>query len=276
MTEAENELERATRELYAVAPDNFLAKRAEFVEQARADGDSTTAQAIAKLRKPTAAAWIVNALASSDATLSERLAELGDRLRAAQYALDAATLRELSPERRALVSKLTADAFELAGRATPSTALHDEVHGTFDAAVADPDVAERLGLLQRAESFSGFGFSSSGQPQLTLMRGGKDKPTDKPARKKTTPAQRRQHQRALAAARRVFDQAEAELEQAQSDETTSVTTVAASERRLNEAKEQLETARHGLEQDRENVKRWKARRRDARKVLDRAERDAQR
>src|SRR4051794_31933225 len=101
----------AARSLYAVAPEQFMATRTELVKQARAAGNSSAAAQIEKLRKPTVAAWIVNALVLDDASAVDRLTELGDRLRAAQEELDAARLRELGTERRRLIDDLTRKAF---------------------------------------------------------------------------------------------------------------------------------------------------------------------
>ena len=67
------------------------------------------------MRKPTVAAWIVNALALDRPAVVDELADLGARLRDAQDALDAARLRELTTERRRLVAALSQDAFA-AGR----------------------------------------------------------------------------------------------------------------------------------------------------------------
>src|SRR5689334_352781 len=101
----------AARSLYAVAPEEFMARRAELAQQLRADGDARAAQQVDKLRKPTVAAWIVNALALDDPSVADRLTELGDRLRTAQDRLDAAALRDLSTERRNLVAELSKRAF---------------------------------------------------------------------------------------------------------------------------------------------------------------------
>src|SRR5882762_8444749 len=82
----------AARALYALPPDEFLAKRAELSAQSRAHGDAAGAQSIDKLRKPTAAAWIVNVLALAEPSIVDELIDLGRRLREAQDALDAGRL----------------------------------------------------------------------------------------------------------------------------------------------------------------------------------------
>lgn len=269
-------MEEAARALYAVPPDEFMAKRAELSDDARKNGDAEAAAAISKLRKPTLGAWIVNALVLGDPSVVDSLTDLGDRLRAAQDELDATQMRELSTERRKLVAKLTDEALKKAGRKQPPAGLRDEVSGTFDAAVADPDVAARLGRLQRAEQWSGFGFAGGGPPDLKLVRGGKAEPK-KPAPKKepkVTAAQRRQQQRALDKARDAFADADAALEDARSAEQELTDRVRTLTKKLAALQRQLDDARGELETARKEVTTARTRRREARSALDRAERAA--
>lgn len=267
-------LDAAARELYALAPDDFLARRAELVNQAKKAGDAVTAQAIGKLRKPTVAAWVVNALALQDPSVAKRLCELGDRLRAAQDALDAGRLRELSTERRSLVAELTNDAFRLAGRKQPPAALRDEVTGTFDAAIADAEVAGRLGRLVRAEQWSGFGFLPTGGPELTLVRGGRDAEPAKKAKPRVDPAERRRRQKDLTKARDAFDAATKAYEQAHDTEAELAQEVKRLTRKLAKLQDRLDEARGELEDARRETAQSRGARREARSALDRAEREA--
>ena len=268
-------LDAAARELYALAPDDFLARRAELADQARKAGDPATAQAIGKLRKPTVGAWIVNAFALQDPSVAERLCELGDQLRAAQDALDAGKLRELSTRRRSLVAELTADALRLAGRKQPPAALRDEVTGTFDAAIADAEVAGRLGRLARAEQWSGFGFLPTGSPELTLVRGGRDtEPAKKPAKPRVDPAERRRRQKDLTKARDAFDAASKSYEQAHDTEAELAQEVKRLTRKLAKLQDRLDEARGALEDARHETAQARGARREARSALDRAEREA--
>jgi hypothetical protein len=281
-----SDVDEATRALYALSPDDFMARRAELVDDARTNGDPAAAQAIAKLRKPTVGAWIVNALVLDDPSIVERLTHLGGLLRAAQEALDATKLRELSAQRRALVDELCAAAFGKAGRREPSAALRDEVSGTFDAAVADPDVAARLGRLQHAERWSGFGFLPSATPQLTVVRGGRAeqaaaaaKPAEpaeptKPAKAKVRAADRRRLQRALSAAQGAFDGADAAFGEAQDAERELDQELRRLTKQLAKLQHRVDETRADLEQARKEVTAARARRRQARSALDRAEREA--
>ena len=84
--------------------------------------------------------------------MRSRLDALGADLR---EAADGARLRELTTARSRLVDELTRAA--LAGLPAPPAALREEVTATLDAAIADPEVAGRLGSLARAEQYAGFG-----------------------------------------------------------------------------------------------------------------------
>jgi hypothetical protein len=268
--------EDVVAQLYSVPPDEFMAKRAELADAARKDGDDAAAQTISKLRKPTVAAWIVNALVHEDGSLADQLADLGDRMRAAQDALDATRLRELSNERRKLVDRMTTAAFKKAERRDPPAALRDEVSGTFDAAIADDGIAGRLGQLQRAEQWSGFGFLPSGTPQLTVVRGGRDeKPAKKaPAKPKLSAAERRKQERALTYARDAFTQADVAFDEANRTERQLGDQVRQLTKKVARLQGRLDEARADLEQARKDSASAKSARREARSALDRAERDA--
>jgi hypothetical protein len=264
----------ATRTLYAVAPDEFMATRTELAKEARAAGDAAAATQIEKLRKPTVAAWVVNALVLDDPTSVDRLTDLGERLRTAQERLDAGKLRELTTERRQLVDELTRQALTRAKKRQPPAGLRDEVSGTFEAAVADPDVAARLGRLPRAEQWSGFGFLPSGSPQLTVVRGGPGAPAPKKTPPRRSAAERRKEQKAISDAQDALDAAEAAFEEARTSEQDLAQRVKELTRRLAKLQDELDGTREALEHVRKDVAGAKAQRREARSRLDRAERAA--
>src|SRR5829696_5675283 len=144
-------------ELYEVKPEEFTALRTKLAAAAKQRGDADTAKQISAARKPTTAAWVVNRLALRDHEIRRRLAGLGERLKEAHAAMDGDRIRALSAEQRRLVDDVARAAFEEAELADPSAALRDDVTGTLQAAIADPDVASRLGRLTKAEQWSGFG-----------------------------------------------------------------------------------------------------------------------
>jgi hypothetical protein len=164
--------------LYSAPPDGFVAARAEAVAAARAAGDAAGAREIAKLRKPTVAAWLVNLLALRRPELMAELVELSAALRSAQRELRGPRLRELSAQRRGVVTALVGQARELAQAADPRLSAGKlplaEVEATLNAALSDVDVAEqaRSGRLVRATSYAGFGEVP--RPNLRLIVGGPD------------------------------------------------------------------------------------------------------
>jgi hypothetical protein len=161
-------LREATAELYGSDPEEFTERRTALASQARAAGDRTAAKEIAGLRKPTRSAWMINQLVRADPGVADRLAGLGDELRAAEAALDGAKIRELSQERRKLVDTLIRRTLQQAGEQSPSAALREDLTATFGTALADPQVARDLadGTLVRAAHHADFG---TGAPELTLV-----------------------------------------------------------------------------------------------------------
>ena len=168
-------LPEAVAELYASGPDEFVKRRGELADRARVAGQAALAKRIAGLRKPTRSAWIINQLIRSDPAVSTQLADLGEQLRAAQSSLDGVAIRDLSLQRRQLVDALARQAFAVAGQPSPPAAIRDEVTATLGAALADPQVADRVraGTLERAAHHEGFGserFGPAGAQVLTLVR----------------------------------------------------------------------------------------------------------
>jgi hypothetical protein len=85
------------------------------------------------------------------------MSELSDALRTAHAEMNGARIRELSGAHRRLVHELVESALAGADIPVVSAALRDDVTATLQAAIADAEVAGRLGRLARAEQWSGFG-----------------------------------------------------------------------------------------------------------------------
>ena len=136
-------------ELYWVSPDKFTATRSRLAAAARERGDADSAKQISAARNPTTAAWVVNRLALSHAKAAQRLTELGERLRAAHSAMEGERIRQLSADQRKLIEELARTGFDAAETKEPSAGLREDVTGTLQAAIADPEVAARLGRLAK-------------------------------------------------------------------------------------------------------------------------------
>ncbi len=158
--------------LYEAPPDRFVAARTTAIEEARKAGDRATAKRLAALKKPTVAAWVVNLLALRRPDLIDELVELSAALREAQRGLQGDQLRELTAQRRQVVSALVGAARKLALAEDRSAKLPlGEVEATLTAALAEPEIAAqvRTGRLIRAATYAGFGEVP--RPRLRLVAG---------------------------------------------------------------------------------------------------------
>ena len=233
--------------LYAAPLADFTPLRTKLAAEAKKRGDAEAAKQIAAARKPTTAAHVVNVLVLNDAAVSGRLTDLGERLRAAHAGMDGTVIRELTAEQRRLIDELARKAFTEAGL-TATAALRDDVTATLQAAIADPEVAARLGRLTKAEQWSGFG--GFGDTAIVFKPTRKKEPKAEPAPAKKQPddrdteKQRKQQQaRAeLAAAERAKADADEALNELQSDLATARLRRDDARRRLQDAESALTAA----------------------------------
>ena len=148
--------------LFAGPAEDFVAARDALVKELKAAGDKDAAAEVKALRRPTVAAWAVNQVARTSKKDVAELLRVGDRLRDVHEALlegkGDAGVREVTAERRRLVSQLTKQAVAVLGAGGHAQA--EAITHTFDAAVADPEagLAVRSGRLSKElEAPSGFG-----------------------------------------------------------------------------------------------------------------------
>jgi len=151
-------LTAAALELYALPFDEFMAARTAAAKAAPGPAKELPV-AIRALPKPSVAAWTVNMMAAHEPEVLTGLADLGQRMRAAQASLDAAALRELARERRTLLAAAVDTARTVAerqGRAISGTIASD-VEKTLGALVADEGAAAAVqsGLLVQTLSADG-------------------------------------------------------------------------------------------------------------------------
>lgn len=242
-------------QLYAVAPEEFTPLRTRLAGEAKKRGDTAAAKRISAARKPTTSASVVNRLVLGEPGVRDRLGELGEELRAAHASMDGRRIRELSGQQRTLIDHLVRAAFETSDVAAPTAALRDDVTDTLHAAIADPDVRDRLGRLAKAEHWSGFGDAEMvfAEPEGTPAP---KNATSKRATAKATPAkaepapdereqQRRRREQAravLAAAERAKTEADDALADRQSDLATARLRAEDAKARLAEAEQTLAEA----------------------------------
>jgi chromosome segregation ATPase len=132
--------------LYGLRPTEFMAARTEYVREAKEAGDKEVAAGIAKLRKPSQAAWILNLLARREPAELQRLGNLGAALRDAHGRVDGESIRDLSKQRHQVIRALVAQVRSMAkqeGQKLSESVLRD-VEAVFSKALADPAVTETL------------------------------------------------------------------------------------------------------------------------------------
>jgi hypothetical protein len=231
----------AVAELYQLDPDEFMARRQDLANQARAAGDPAAAKQITGLRKPTRSAWVVNRLVRTDPDVTARLAALADELRDAERSREGARIRELSAARARLVDELTRQA--LSGLPAPPAALREEVTATLDAALADPEVAANLGTLVRAAHWAGFGLDLDGSPGTGPAIPAPPAKTPKPAPPEAGAERERRHREKIMEAERDVAEAGRALDAATAAERQLEDTVRRLEGELAQARKQLAEAR---------------------------------
>lgn len=210
------------RQLYRTPPDRFVAARDQAVTEARRAGDAPAAREIARLRRPTVAAWLVNLLALERPELVADLGQLAESLRSAQRELRGAQLRALSTQRRAVVGALLAEVRSLAtavpGAPPPGKLPLGAVESTLNAALSDAEVAEqvRSGRLLRAASYAGFGEVP--RPQLRLVTEEPTPPSRAPGSDRSAPRAREAERAARAERERRRRVLETELAKARTDQ----------------------------------------------------------
>lgn len=155
------DLDDALDELYGCAPREFVSRRRELTRSARAADAPGLALDIARARKPTQVAWLLNQWIRRSPTDLDPLLSVADELREAQRRSSAELLRQLSTRRRDVVQTalehLRSFATEIG--AGMSTTVEREAVQTLRAAIGDEQVADllRRGRLVTAMEYSGFG-----------------------------------------------------------------------------------------------------------------------
>lgn len=141
------ELERAIDALYAGDPDVFIAARDRLAGELRAAGRRDEAREVARLRRPTLAAWALDHLALQATEGIDALVAAGQRLRSAHGEVvsgsDPRVLQRAAEERRALIAALTEEALGVLrtrGGGAPD-AHREEIEATLEAVSSDDEVA---------------------------------------------------------------------------------------------------------------------------------------
>jgi hypothetical protein len=143
--------------LYTIDPAEFVKARNDLVARVKSEGRPASAAQVARVKRPTRAAFAINQIARTNQGKVAALLEAGAAVREAQTAVvsggDRTVLREAISERRRIIADL----------ASLAPAHRDVAAATFEAASVDNYLA---GLLLRGrftaevEPRSGFDFGS--------------------------------------------------------------------------------------------------------------------
>jgi hypothetical protein len=238
-------------ELYGLPLDQFIAARTELVKQAKAAKETDSAAELARLAKPNAVAWLANQLVRAHRNEVDDLLELGQTLRAATAALDAARLRELSGQQRRKVAALVALAKQLGSSAgqPASEATARALEDTLHAALADPEAADALvaGRLSTGLASSGFpGMALGAAPAAPKKAASKASKSSKASKAEKAPPEPRELQRAeanLAAAQDDRDETAEAREQAHQAAASAAADAEAAAQEVERLSEELDEAR---------------------------------
>src|SRR5260370_6569230 len=251
-TEArQREVDQVADELYAMRPDDFAAARDEQVRKARADGKSALARELAKLRKPTISAWLINLVWRDQREVMQQLFELADELLRAQASAAGPALRELTTKRRQIEAALLRRAAVLAREAgvDVSDSVVREAQETLSAALAQPDVADevRTGRLVKPATYSGFGLLPSSRPPNAAPKRETPPPTESGEPIDLQAAQRARAEREKAerraAAERLVAEARAAVQAAAGALAERTRVAEAVQQRLADLRQRLEAPR---------------------------------
>jgi hypothetical protein len=181
MAGTDQALRAVADDLYSLRPADFTAARTAAEKRARTAGDRALAAAVKALRRPSVAAWAVNLLVRERGDLVGQVVALGESLRDAQAQLEGDALRQLTRQRRQLVTAVTAEARAVAADQgeSLSEAAARQVEETLQAAMTDRSAADAVltGLL--TQPLSSTGLDTLGE--LLAVPGATAQPTAPPA-----------------------------------------------------------------------------------------------
>lgn len=168
-------LDDAVDLVYGADLDAFVSERARLARELRDSGDRAAAEQVAKLKKPTVAAWALNQLSRRQRRDVDLLLDAGHRLRQAQEGVVGGADREVFEKAQTTqhdaLRRLTQQASELLGGAS-SQALA-QISGTLRTAAVSEEGREllargRFTVPLEAEGFDVFGAlppSSAARPR---------------------------------------------------------------------------------------------------------------
>ena len=174
-------LDDALDQLYGVDPDEFISERKRLARELKDAGDGEAAATVAKVRKPTVAAWALNQLARRQRRDVDLLLDAGHRLRQAQEGVvggaDRAAFEQAQRNERDALRRLTQQASELLGGAS-SQALA-QISSTLRTAAVSEEGRELLARGRFTTPLESEGFDVFGSLPPPAARSKKKAPAEK-------------------------------------------------------------------------------------------------
>jgi hypothetical protein len=285
-------VEEVADRLYGLPLEDFTRERDAAAKELRREKARAEAAEVARLPKPGAGPWAVNAIAREQPALRDELLEAGEELREAQEAAlagrGAKELRAATARERAAVDAMLDAASKLRpGGRTLSGATLDRLRRTLHAAAGDDDVRAAIAagrLVGDAEGGGAWPFGIGGdddeepaepRPAAKAKPVAKAKPAakKKPAAKAKPAAERRAREAERAAERKAVEreaaarreaereaaarrlELETQLASARRERTRRERELSAAEREAERAGERLARARDAAENARHAVAR---------------------
>ena len=231
-------------QLYREHPKDFVSARNQLVGELRAAKRRDEAEQVKGLRRPSAAAWLINRVALSEPSLLQEFASAGRGLADAQSRAlagdaDAAEEWRAAATREdeaiaAIVQQAEREARD-AGHPAAESAL-DLARETLRAAASDEELREQAtrGRLERERSAATLGMPLSGAEPAPASKPAKRRPAAEVKRQAKAEAKRRE-----AEARREVDRLRREHEKAEQAEQSARDRVESTGRALREDKQRL-------------------------------------
>jgi hypothetical protein len=208
-------LEEAADQLYGASLEDFVGERTRLVKELRSAGKPGDAETLARSRKPTVAAWVLNQLARRNRRDVDLLLDAGHRLREAQASVlaggDQEGFAQAQKAQSQMLRRLRGEAERLLEktRGGSSVSVVDQVEQALRASAVSGVGREALARGRFVEPPQAEGFEVVGQLAGSSSMG-KTVP-----RKDTAPSERREATATLKAARARLRDAERTAAQTQ-------------------------------------------------------------
>jgi hypothetical protein len=253
-------VEEVAGRLYSLPLEDFTRERDAAARELRKAKERDAAAVVAKLPKPTQAAWAANAIAREHRDLVDDLLAAADELRDAQEAAvagrGAEQLRDAAAAERSAVDALMAEARRLEpGGRKPSEATLEKLRTTLEAVATDDDVRAALEagrVVEDAEGGGAWGLVAGADVPATKPR--------KPAKRRPPkPASKQEAQQRAAAEERLREERErrqrleTELREARAERRSRDRELERAEKAAERAAGRLEAALAAAEEAREQA-----------------------